>query len=110
MEQKENLALNKQALEFLQERLQIESELKSKVDDTLKYSSVHRYVQEGEPIKPYPKTKKFLNEEDEQEFIKTRKELSKTKATQYNAINRNDLCPCGRGKKYKKCCEESYEV
>jgi hypothetical protein len=21
-----------------------------------------------------------------------------------NAINRNDLCPCGSGKKYKKCC------
>jgi hypothetical protein len=21
-------------------------------------------------------------------------------------IGRNDLCPCGSGKKYKKCCQE----
>jgi len=23
----------------------------------------------------------------------------------YNKVNRNDLCPCGKGMKYKKCCE-----
>lgn len=23
-----------------------------------------------------------------------------------NSIGRNDLCPCGSGKKYKKCCLE----
>ena len=25
-------------------------------------------------------------------------------------IGRNDLCPCGSGKKYKKCCEVKIEV
>lgn len=25
----------------------------------------------------------------------------------YNKIGRNDPCPCGSGKKYKKCCLES---
>lgn len=24
-------------------------------------------------------------------------------------IGRNELCPCGSGKKYKKCCKEQFE-
>ena len=24
-------------------------------------------------------------------------------------VGRNDLCPCGSGKKYKKCCMEAFE-
>ena len=27
-----------------------------------------------------------------------------TKAKNSNHIGRNDLCPCGSGKKYKNCC------
>lgn len=30
--------------------------------------------------------------------------LQKYKATNSKKIGRNDLCPCGSGKKYKKCC------
>lgn len=26
-----------------------------------------------------------------------------------NKVGRNDPCPCGSGKKYKKCCEERIE-
>ena len=46
-----------------------------------------------------------------------RKEVSKTKLTneggkepakrnpkRVNKIGRNDLCPCGSGRKYKQCC------
>ncbi|WP_122584144.1 SEC-C metal-binding domain-containing protein [Pseudomonas viridiflava] len=29
---------------------------------------------------------------------------TKTKSTYYANVNRNDPCPCGSGKKYKKCC------
>mgnify|MGYP003602676484 CR=1 FL=1 len=25
-------------------------------------------------------------------------------------IGRNELCPCGSGKKYKKCCKEQFEA
>ena len=32
------------------------------------------------------------------------KENKKTKAVDITKIGRNDLCPCGSGKKYKKCC------
>jgi uncharacterized protein YecA (UPF0149 family) len=29
---------------------------------------------------------------------------SKNNANHLDKIGRNDLCPCGSGKKYKKCC------
>lgn len=29
---------------------------------------------------------------------------TRTKVREYNKIGRNDLCPCGSGKKYKNCC------
>ena len=25
-------------------------------------------------------------------------------------VGRNDPCPCGSGRKYKKCCQESFDV
>ncbi|MDD3886249.1 MAG: SEC-C metal-binding domain-containing protein, partial [Victivallaceae bacterium] len=40
--------------------------------------------EQGEPVEPEP------------EPITFRRELPK--------VGRNDLCPCGSGKKYKKCC------
>jgi len=30
--------------------------------------------------------------------------LTEQNRNQYKNIGRNDLCPCGSGKKYKKCC------
>jgi hypothetical protein len=30
--------------------------------------------------------------------------LSDTARNPYNSVGRNDLCPCGSGKKFKKCC------
>lgn len=32
------------------------------------------------------------------------KKTYQTPATSTNSIGRNDVCPCGSGKKYKKCC------
>lgn len=40
-----------------------------------------------------------INEEIEQSGKHVEDEESKT-------VGRNDLCPCGSGKKYKKCCLE----
>ena len=34
------------------------------------------------------------------EFLRKRRGLK----SQSNKIGRNELCPCGSGKKYKKCC------
>jgi uncharacterized protein YchJ len=30
-----------------------------------------------------------------------------TKKRKYRKIGRNDTCPCGSGRKYKKCCLDS---
>ena len=32
------------------------------------------------------------------------KELAEIRPPKANKIGRNELCPCGSGKKYKKCC------
>lgn len=34
-------------------------------------------------------------------------ELEFLKGSALNMVGRNDLCPCGSGKKYKKCCENN---
>lgn len=41
------------------------------------------------------------------EYLRHKK--TKTMYREHKKINRNDLCPCGSGKKYKKCCLESAE-
>ena len=43
-----------------------------------------------------PKREGFIDEED--------KNVSKEPIVKENRIGRNDPCPCGSGKKYKKCC------
>ena len=43
-----------------------------------------------------PQWKEIFSEEELKKFYKEQKESTK--------IGRNDPCPCGSGKKYKKCC------
>jgi hypothetical protein len=39
------------------------------------------------------------------DFVEQNKSLSKTKSIPPSRrVGRNDPCPCGSGKKYKKCC------
>ncbi len=49
-----------------------------------------------------PQWDKYFTEEKKQELYKTQKS-SKT-IVKPPKIGRNDPCPCGSGKKYKKCC------
>lgn len=35
--------------------------------------------------------------------------LQKEKKEKFSGINRNDICPCGSGKKYKKCCQSKFK-
>ena len=35
--------------------------------------------------------------------------LAPTQAKKSDKVGRNDLCPCGSGKKYKKCCGQNHE-
>ncbi len=49
-----------------------------------------------------PQWENHLTEEKRKELYKAQK-LSKTVVNE-NKVGRNDPCPCGSGKKYKKCC------
>ncbi len=40
--------------------------------------------------------------EAEEKLLKETKKIDPLQAT--GKVNRNDPCPCGSGKKYKKCC------
>ena len=42
-----------------------------------------------------------------EELAKTWKKAHTQKVREHKKIGRNDLCPCGSGKKYKNCCLES---
>ena len=51
-------------------------------------------------------SKEDLMKELENMFLMKRKPYVR----QAPKIGRNELCPCGSGKKYKKCCKEQFEV
>lgn len=68
--------------------------------DLLKaYSCLEPFIDNGQYYKLYPeekrKTKKILKSEGSElePYVRSTKK-----------IGRNDLCPCGSGKKYKQCC------
>lgn len=49
-----------------------------------------------------PQWKEIFSEEELKKFYKEQKES--TTIRKPKKIGRNDSCPCGSGKKYKKCC------
>ena len=49
-----------------------------------------------------PQWKEIFSEEELKKFYKEQKES--TTIRKHKKIGRNDPCPCGSGKKYKKCC------
>lgn len=49
-----------------------------------------------------PQWKEIYSEEELKKFYKEQKES--TTVRKEKKIGRNDPCPCGSGKKYKKCC------
>lgn len=46
----------------------------------------------------------FRKHEGEWYFYDGRVDPKPVTAQSFNNVGRNDLCPCGSGKKYKKCC------
>jgi preprotein translocase subunit SecA len=62
--------------------------------DTVKKLFAIQLAKEDALSRPEPVI--FLNKDDGKASPKTQKKDKK--------IGRNDLCPCGSGKKYKRCC------
>jgi uncharacterized protein YchJ len=97
--------------------LSVQAEIiKARADELWKYNYLHQWVKPDSV-----EEKDFIKEKEDFEYtfsniIKTVKQpyssLSSLKVTKRVPINvvkigRNDPCPCGSGKKYKKCCELS---
>lgn len=86
--------------EIALENLNEESEIELDIDlEKLFYNML---VAEAEYLYTLPQWENILSEEKIAEIVKAYKK-SKT-VVKGEKIGRNDPCPCGSGKKYKKCC------
>ena len=86
--------------EFALENLSEESEIELDIDlEKLLYNML---AAEAEYLYTLPQWESVLPEEKIKEIVKSFKR-SKT-VVKGEKIGRNDPCPCGSGKKYKKCC------
>ncbi|MFA6423563.1 MAG: preprotein translocase subunit SecA [Patescibacteria group bacterium] len=45
-----------------------------------------------------------ISNSDVQVSVRSKKTGQETSSSSYSKVGRNDACPCGSGKKYKKCC------
>lgn len=96
-----NLAQRDPLVEYKNEGFQMFDDMLKKIDESV----VTRFFrvrlmnrQEQTPIQ--------TNQSDDKRPGKTEKQKTITKSKK---IGRNDPCPCGSGKKYKKCCYPKYE-
>ena len=91
-----SLAGGEIALEDLNEESEIE------LDIDLEKLFYNMLAAEAEYLYTLPQWENILSEEKIAEIVKAFKK-SKT-VVKGEKIGRNDPCPCGSGKKYKKCC------
>ncbi len=89
----------------LQESLELEeitedSEIKLDIDLEKLYFNMH--AANADYLYTLPQWDEIFDDEKKQGIEKQYKK-SKT-VVKEDKIGRNDLCPCGSGKKYKKCC------
>lgn len=96
-----NLAQRDPLVEYKNEGFQMFDEMLRKIDESV----VNRFFRvrlmnrsEQTPIQ--------TNQSEDKRPGKTQKQKTITKSKK---IGRNDPCPCGSGKKYKKCCYPKYE-
>ena len=96
-----NLAQRDPLVEYKNEGFQMFDDMLKKIDESV----VTRFFrvrlmnrQEQTPIQ--------TNQSEDKRPGKTQKQKTITKSKK---IGRNDPCPCGSGKKYKKCCYPKYE-
>lgn len=82
------------------EELTESSEINVKIDFEKLYFNMH--VAKADWLYNLPEWDDILSKEKRNE-IKTAYNKTKTVVNE-NKIGRNDPCPCGSGKKYKKCC------
>lgn len=83
------------------ENLSEDTELDIKIDFKALYQKMVEY--KADHLYSLPQWKDIFTEEELEVFYKEQKR-SKTIVNTEAKVGRNDPCPCGSGKKYKKCC------
>ncbi|MBT3011342.1 MAG: YchJ family protein [Candidatus Thiodiazotropha sp. (ex Lucina aurantia)] len=59
---------------------------------------------EGGMVRPHHEISRFLKQDGDWYFVDGQLVAPKTEKRHQPKVGRNDPCPCGSGKKYKKCC------
>jgi preprotein translocase subunit SecA len=96
-----NLAQRDPLVEYKNEGFVMFDEMLKKIDEFV----VTRFFKVRLVRKDQPQQQKVSSNEDTRPG-----KVGKVKTiTKGKKIGRNDLCPCGSGKKYKKCCYPKYE-
>ena len=96
-------------IQYLQSWLELPSsdhfmdELGAKLMDL--HNNTRMWVLKGHtPYETVKKDEKCMEPLPPQAFCSTPKESNVTDIRTHTKVGRNDPCPCGSGKKYKKCC------
>lgn len=85
------------------EKLESDSEINITVDWARLYKNMHKA--KADWLYNLPEWDGIFDEEKRRELLfEYRRECQ---AVRENIVGRNDPCPCGSGKKYKKCCGKS---
>jgi len=97
-------------VEFQHEAFKMFHELMIKIDETIAERSIKVTFLEELEKRPVFKPSDEIFEHKEYSALENDKPLQgssikeKTVKRQTKKVGRNDSCPCGSGKKYKKCC------
>ena len=83
------------------EKLEEDTELTIKIDFKALYQKMVEY--KAEHLYTLPQWNDIFSAEELENLYKEQKR-SKTVVNKEAKVGRNDPCPCGSGKKYKKCC------
>jgi SEC-C motif-containing protein len=72
-------------------------------DDEGSVEFIATYKEQG-IVRPHHEVSRFLKQNGEWYFVDGKLVTPKTEKRSQPKVGRNDPCPCGSGKKYKKCC------
>jgi hypothetical protein len=109
--------LHKFFMEYAPEKLAVDKDQHKTMPDTLSkfcgYLDARHFIKNAAPLieaiktinKDFQKIKMpVARSGEDKKDVKSKKETVKPAPGMTPAIGRNDPCPCGSGKKYKKCC------
>lgn len=82
--------------------LEEESPLTIVIDFTKLYKKMVEY--KAEHLYSLPQWDNIFDEDQRKELFRAQRTSRTVVKTKAEKIGRNDPCPCGSGKKYKKCC------